>query len=1433
MLAITVTTIDDVVDLNDGVTSLREAIFAANTVPGADTIEFSPGLTADEPATILLTRSELQITESLRINGPGGNLLAIDAQQQSRIFNITDASGDYAISGIGLLGGGVFSASSITLVDTIVSHDAAAVSDAGIRCLKSVTLIGCTVSENNSTGVSANGNVMLTSTTVAANLGRGVASSGLVNMVGGTVRDNRDGGVLGSTVTITDGVVSGNSRSRGSGGGIQGSTVVLNNSTVSGNSTSGGIDPGGGIYAWSVTLNQSTVSGNSTSGSISDGGGIHCGSLTMNQSTVSGNSTSGAISDGGGIYCSRLTMNQSTVSGNSANGNGGGIYAKSTANIAASTVTGNSTSDTIGDGGGIFSKGNLRIDHSTVSKNSTSEGTTGGGGVYCEGIAQIYDCSITDNTAAYRGGGIFVRSTGSLSLNRTVVRDNRAYLFGGGVVSGGVANISGCVIAGNEAYQAAGIGCLDLTVRDSYVTGNIATGDNGGGIHVFGELKLINSFVNSNEAARNGGGVYCYGNATVEGSTISNNVASLAGGGIVATESLNVSASTVSQNRATSLAGGIWCRGGPATISHSTIFGNQSSGAGGGMFMDSNELSLDGAIISGNYAQTGPDATGLLGASIHARFSLIGNNSGSGLTTAPVGLPDASGNLIGGSTYDSIIDARLGPLADNGGGTPTHALLPDSPALDAGEPIAMAGNNDLLQFDQRGGPFLRVFHGRIDMGAYERQSLPVMNFVVDSLSDEYDGDFSTGHLSLREAIGMANGNVGSEQVITFAPELAEQGPAVVLLTRGDLTITDPLRIDGPGAELLTVDARGNDRGPNSGDGSRVLSIDDGDYSTNIVISVSGLTLTGGDIADGGGAILSRESLTISNSTIRDNFSQSGGGIYSFGPLALIDSTVSGNSASGRGGGISNNYALTTIIGATIVGNSAVLGDGGGIAISGSLSALSITGTTISDNYANGFGGGIYSFGVVNLTDDVVSRNSAQGGGGICAFNSLSLTSTLVSHNTASTYVGGGIQVQQGNTTITASAIVANSAPQGGGIATSGQLSVTASEISGNSATSGNGGGIFAGGGGTASGYAVEVVNSTLSNNSALQGGGLSVTNGNAAIRLSTISANVATDPSGRAGGVFIRGQYLYLDGSIIAGNESSSAPDLVGSVIATHTLIGDKAGTSLAEAPPGSPDANGNLIGGPAHGVIDPLLGPLVDNGGLDLPDGSHILSHALLPGSPAIDAGDPVAVAGQGGVPLHDQRGAPFTRVFGGRIDIGAVESIPTGLLPGDFSLDGAVDAADYSQWRDSSGAIVPAGTGADGNGDGKVDQLDYDVWKSNFGSSVNELPALTAGMDALPMAAMERGAAALRSSLAPPSMEASDCALRPMRDSKIGTVPQTTTNRRDSLLAWWRGIGRERLDRSIMHIDLTFVEGTSAGDARLRYAALESLDRVLPRLR
>lgn len=125
-----------------------------------------------------------------------------------------------------------------------------------------------------------------------------------------------------------------------------------------------------------------------------------------------------------------------------------------------------------------------------------------------------------------------------------------------------------------------------------------------------------------------------------------------------------------------------------------------------------------------------------------------------------------------------------------------------------------------------------------------------------------------------------------------------------------------------------------------------------------------------------------------------------------------------------------------------------------------------------------------------------------------------------------------------------------------------------------------------------------------------------------------------------------------------------------------------------------------------ASTAIKPLLGPLADNGG-------PTLTHALLGGSPAIDAGDPAAAGG------NDQRGTPFLRVFdgdgvnGARVDMGALEAQPK-QPQGDYNRNGSVDAADYVLWRKTrSTSGLPAFSGADGSGNGVIGFEDYGVWR------------------------------------------------------------------------------------------------------------------------
>ena len=136
----------------------------------------------------------------------------------------------------------------------------------------------------------------------------------------------------------------------------------------------------------------------------------------------------------------------------------------------------------------------------------------------------------------------------------------------------------------------------------------------------------------------------------------------------------------------------------------------------------------------GRLSDLGPAGLNI-GLDLNVEYSLIGSNWQTTLPAAPIGLPDANGNIIGESGAE--IDPMLGHLTDNGGPTQTHAPQPGSPVIDAGDPTAMAGMGDIPEFDQRGTPYGRVqdrngdMMARIDMGALEVQTVPTCDLDGD------------------------------------------------------------------------------------------------------------------------------------------------------------------------------------------------------------------------------------------------------------------------------------------------------------------------------------------------------------------------------------------------------------------------------------------------------------------------------------------------------------------------------------------------------------------------------------------------------------------------------------------------------------------------------------------------------------------------------
>jgi len=177
------------------------------------------------------------------------------------------------------------------------------------------------------------------------------------------------------------------------------------------------------------------------------------------------------------------------------------------------------------------------------------------------------------------------------------------------------------------------------------------------------------------------------------------------------------SATRFARNSATGLGGGIYNADGNLTISGSTLAYNSAS-TGGGIASYHNTSSttsiLYNSLVAQNFLRNSdpPSPSDLDGTfDLGSSYTLIGDGSG--------GLDASNGNLVG--TPASPLDAKLGPLQNNGGPTSTHALLDGSPAIDAGDPAILPAPD---QYDQRGLGFPRVVGGLIDIGAVEQELYP-------------------------------------------------------------------------------------------------------------------------------------------------------------------------------------------------------------------------------------------------------------------------------------------------------------------------------------------------------------------------------------------------------------------------------------------------------------------------------------------------------------------------------------------------------------------------------------------------------------------------------------------------------------------------------------------------------------------------------------
>ncbi|GIV33509.1 MAG: hypothetical protein KatS3mg031_1044 [Chitinophagales bacterium] len=472
----------------------------------------------------------------------------------------------------------------------------------------------------------------------------------------------------------------------------------------------------------------------------------------------------------------------------------------------------------------------------------------------------------------------------------------------------------------------------------------------------------------------------------------------------------------------------------------------------------------------------------------------------------------------------------------------------------------------------------------------------------------------SGPGSLREAI---TNLAGPGDTIRFASSLSGD---TVRLTSGEIIfpVNLSVSVEGLGEHFTFISGTLN---------SRIFTIHAGD-----TVTIKNITLTEGMAADSGGAIKNDGHLTISYCTISGNRAHAGGGIYNKASLTMYHCTLSNNQASsGQGGGIYSASGMLTALNCSITNNNAT-GNGGGASC---LAPCTFDSTSVIANEANQSGGGLYIQNApLVMNNSTLQDNTAQGGNGGAIWNSgnSKISDCMITDNqvAGSSASGGGVYNVSTLLLVRVSVMRNTSQTSGAGISNSGNLTMNFSTVAYNEAV-GNGGGFFN------SGKAL-LNHCTISNNSGLNGGGVYNT-GKSTLTFCTLAENTALT----TGGGIATGDSLLFSNTLIGYNVTSGSGNNLfknGGVIISsgHNLVQNIFPLTSADFSP----ATGDKLGTNAN-PIDPLLGPLQNNGGTTE-------THLPRCGSPAIDAADATVA------PAFDQRG--FPRVHGTAPDIGATEN-------------------------------------------------------------------------------------------------------------------------------------------------------------------------------
>jgi predicted outer membrane repeat protein len=907
-------------------------------------------------------------------------------------------------------------------------------------------------------------------------------------------------------------------------------------------------------------------------------------------------------SDVGGAICNvgNLTVSDAVITGNAAD-NGGAIDNAATLFVNNTLIAGNSgaayaaginNSPFYGDNAPL----QLTIDGSTLEDN-TNLGYYGGGIYATNTVVTINSSTFDHNTTADIGvgGGIDVSDQYFNRPPSTVIINSSTF-------TANVAGEGGGAIAGSN-----------LTISNSSFIGNLVT----------------NSYEGDGGAIASGGGL-----TSISGSTFADNsvLGSIAYGGAVYCGPLTVSNSTFFGN--TAEFGAIYANGN-ATILSSTVDGNQGIGIEVAGY--SSSLQIDNSIVAANsYVSSGTVFHEDVVANVNVaasfnNFISVGQVSvlGSGILVNGV-----NGNQVG--TAANPLNPDLGPLQNNGGPTETMALLAGSPCINAGDNAYAPG-----PYDQRGPGYDRIVGGTIDIGAYEYGAAPNPPPVIGSISATPNP--VTGTTTALNAQATDPTSSTSSLIYTWS------------------VLSEP-----PGASNPTFSANGTNAAQNT-----VAAFHQaGSYTFAVTVMDPGGATATSDVSVTVDQTLTSLVVAPATASVADGASQqfTATADDQFGKALTMQPGITWSLGSGSLGSISGTGLYTAPASGT--GAATVRASSGSFTGTASVTVVSVPTyvvTTLADSGTGSLraaiawadanpGHDVIEFAVtgtialksalpalttnVNIEGPGANLLTVQGSGALTYMaGMLSINSGVTDSISGLTLAGGygyyGGSIYNGGTLNLSNDVLANNAAAyyGGGVYNAGTLTVSDSTFMGNHA------GYYGGAIEAASGTGTVISNSTFFGNSAgYYGGAISNLYGSLTVTNATIDGNTAY----YGGGIYTvtsGTSSTLLRNTIVAANVSAYGyADVYGSVGANNSwnnLIGNGTGSNLVNG------VNGNLVG-TASSPINPLLGPLQNNGGTTP-------TQTLLAGSPAVDGGNILFAA------ATDQRGLP--RVVNGTIDIGAYQ--------------------------------------------------------------------------------------------------------------------------------------------------------------------------------